>query len=63
MTNWVTKLLGLGNHKEIDEAKNNLFQQKQKDIRTLKEINKRFKFVIESENIELIIRNMDTIRK
>lgn len=63
MTKWIKKLLGLDNHEEIDQAKQTLFQEKQDAIKALKKINKRFRFVIESEDINLVIRNIDNLRK
>ena len=63
MTKWIRQLLGLGNHQEIDQAKQTLFQEKQEAIKALKKINKRFTFIIDSEDINLVIKNIDDIRK
>ena len=63
MTKWIRKLLGLGNHQEIDQAKETLFQEKQDALKAIQKINKKFRFVVDSKNIDLVIRNIDNIRK
>jgi len=62
MTKWIRKLLGLGGHEEINKEREALFVEKQQAIKDLKRINKRFRFIIESKNIDLVIREIEDVR-
>jgi hypothetical protein len=62
MTSWIKKLLGLNGHDEINQEREALFVEKKQAINDLKRINKRFKFIIESKNIDLVIREIEDVR-
>ena len=63
MRNWLKKVLGLyENDKKAESIKKSSLTEKEKAIKDLKRINKRFRFIIEADNINLVIRDIDKIR-
>ena len=62
MKKWLRKLLGLNDHEKLDMAKESLFIEKKKALDDLKRINKRFKLIIDAQNIELVVKDIDQIR-
>lgn len=62
-TKWIKKILGLNGHEEINFVKESLFNEKKRAIEDLKRINKRFKLIIDANDIELVIRDMEDIRQ
>lgn len=62
MINWILKVLGLDGHEEIDFMRKSLFDEKKQAIRDLQRINKRFRFIISANNIDLVIRDIHDIK-
>ena len=62
MTIWILKILGLDGHEEIEATKKQLLNEKKQAVADLKRINRRFKFVINADSIELALKDIDNIR-
>lgn len=63
MINWLLKLIGMDGHEEIDFVKQSILAEKKQAIQDLKRINKRFRFIIDANDIDLVIRDIHELRR
>lgn len=65
MNNWLRRLLPFDKDKqvEIESQKSDILKEKEDTLKSLQKLNKRFRFTIESGQIEVIIKDITEIAK